>query len=102
MTAGTDGFTASVSGIRDCLMGLTKSDQVQALIIDRARYVGSDAGLIILPADIIPADAATGGPQPTATATTPSGDVDIWVVQPDCGRPDPGVLLHLLHQLGGK
>ena len=44
---GTDGFTASVSGIRDCLMGLTKSDQVQALIIDRARYVGSDAGLII-------------------------------------------------------
>lgn len=102
MTTGTDGFTASVAGIRDCLVGLTNSAQAQALIVDRARYVGSDAGLIVIPADVMPTGAAPDGLQPTATATTPTGDVDIWVVEPDCSSPDPGVLLHLLHQLGGK
>lgn len=101
-TAGTEGFTATVTGIRECLIGLTNSELAQALIVDRARYIGSDAGLVIVPADVVPFGLEPGQQQPTASATTTRGDVDIWVVAPDCNRPEPGVLLHLLHHVGGK
>jgi hypothetical protein len=99
MTAGSTGFTADLSALRACITGLTQSDLAQALVVDRARYGGGDAGLVIIPEDFVPAS-ITG--EPVATTQTPSGNVDIWIVEPDCSRLDPGVIAHLLHQVTGE
>lgn len=94
-TVGTDGFTATLPALRACITGLTQSELAQALIVDRASFSGDDAGLVVVPEDFV----LVGGDEPTATAQTPSGAVDIWVVEPDCSRVDPGVILHLLHRV---
>jgi len=99
LTTGTDGFTASLPSLRACITGLTSSELAQALVVDRARYAGSDAGLVVIPQDFVPLLAEA---EPTASARTPSGNVDIWVVEPDCSLVDPGVILHLLHQVAAE
>lgn len=99
LTAGTSGFTADLTALRACITGLTQSDLAQALVVDRARYSGGDAGLVVIPEDFVPASIAG---EPTATTQTPSGNVDIWIVEPDCSRLDPGVIAHLLHQVTGE
>lgn len=97
-TVGTEGFTATVPALRACITGLTQSEVAQALIVDRASFGGDDAGLVVVPEDFV----AMSGDEPTATAHTPSGAVDIWVVDPDCSQVDPSVIWHLLHQLTGE
>lgn len=97
-TVGTSGFTASLPGLRACITGLTQSEVAQALIVDRASFGGDDAGLVVVP-DGSPSISAG---EPIATAQTPSGSVDIWIVEPDCSSVDPGVILHLLHQVAGQ
>lgn len=99
MTAGSTGFTADLSALRACITGLTQSDLAQALVVDRARYSGGDAGLVIIPEDFVPASIAG---EPVATTQTPSGNVDIWIVEPNCSRLDPGIIAHLLHQVTGE
>lgn len=99
LTTGTSGFTASLPSLRACITGLTSSELAQALVVDRARYAGNDAGLVVIPQDFVPLLAEA---EPTASARTPSGNVDIWVVEPDCSLVDPGVILHLLHQVAAE
>lgn len=98
-TIGSTGFTATVPALRACITGLTRSDLSQALVVDRASFGGIDVGLVIIPQDFL---TVLGGTKPTASASTPNGNVDIWVVEPDCSRLDPGVILHLLHEVSAR
>jgi hypothetical protein len=91
-----DGFTASVDTLRACLLWLAKSAQAQALVVDRARYEGSAAGVIVAPAAQI--DPATT-PPPTTTLETPSGTLDVWVVKPECQQVRGGMVAHLPYVL---
>jgi len=98
-TAGSSGFTATLPALRACITGLTNSDLAQALVVDRALFDGDDAGLVVIPKDFVP---RLGDATPTARAATPDGNVDIWVVEPDCSQMDTGVILHLLHQFADQ
>lgn len=98
-TIGSTGFTASLPALRACITGLTRTDLSQALVVDRASFGGTDVGLVIIPQDFL---TVLGGTNPTASASTPNGNVDIWVVEPDCSRLDPGVVLHLLHEVSAQ
>lgn len=75
-TEGTDGFTATVEGERACLNGLTQADQ--ALVIDRAEFLGLDAGIVVLPPE----------------ASSHPGSFEVFVVAPDCSVTDPQVIAH--------
>jgi hypothetical protein len=70
-----DGFTASW----------------QALVVDRARFLGSDAGVVVAPGDAGPAlgestDANPQSPAPTLTVDAVVGSLDVWVVDPECTK----------------
>lgn len=94
-TVGSTGFTATVEGLRDCLTSLTQNTTVQALVVDRAQFEGFDAGVLILPSGV----AAEGTPDPSMTAQTSVGPLDVWVVDPACDVLDPHVMLHTSHDL---
>ena len=69
-----DGFTQTVETLRACLRWLASTPeeraQVQALVVDRATYEGSDAGVVVAPAaDLDPATT----PPPTATIESSMG-----------------------------
>jgi hypothetical protein len=88
----TSGFMASDEKLRNCITMLTKSDQSQALIVDRAQYMGSDAGVIVIPA-FMAIDISS--PPPSNMPIT----LDIWVVGPNCGEQDGAVLRRFTHTL---
>jgi hypothetical protein len=88
----TSGFMASDEKLRNCITMLTKSDQSQALIVDRAQYMGSDAGVIVIPA-FMAIDISS--PPPSNMPIT----LDIWVVGPNCGERDGAVLRRFTHTL---
>lgn len=88
----TSGFMASEEKLRNCITMLTKSDQSQALIVDRAQYMGSDAGVIVIPA-FMAIDISS--PPPSNMPIT----LDIWVVGPNCGEQDGAVLQRFTHTL---
>lgn len=98
-TIGEQGFTATLTGLRDCITGLTQSEQSQALVVDRASYRGVDAGLVVVPVTFVPRDPELQSAEPSATFSTPSGDVDVWVVGPDCSKVEPRILQHVFHSL---
>lgn len=98
-TMGDQGFTATLAGLRDCITGLTRSERSQALVVDRASYLGVDAGLVVVPVAFVPKDPGLQAAEPSATLSTPSGDVDVWVVGPDCSKLEPRVMQHVLHSL---
>jgi hypothetical protein len=74
---GTDGFTADVAALRDCITGLMHSSSATALIVDRATFDGGDAGIVVVPS---------------------SDRLDVWVVGPDCTASAPAIVHHLLHE----
>jgi hypothetical protein len=88
----TSGFMASEEKLRNCITMLTQSDQSQALIVDRAQYMGSDAGVIVIPA-FMAIDVSS--PPPSNMPIT----LDIWVVGPNCGEQDGAVLRRFTHTL---
>jgi hypothetical protein len=88
----TSGFMASDEKLRNCITMLTQSDQSQALIVDRAQYMGSDAGVIVIPA-FMAIDISS--PPPSNLPIT----LDIWVVGPNCGEQDGAVLRRFTHTL---
>lgn len=88
----TNGFMASDEALRNCITMLTQSERSQALIVDRAEYMGSDAGVIVIPA-FMAIDIST--PPPSELPVT----LDIWVVGPNCGEQDGAVLRRFTHTL---
>lgn len=99
-TVGNSGFTATIQGLRDCITALTKNVAVQALVVDRANYEGSDAGIVVLPGWVT---AAADLPEPTtSTESTDWGLLDVWVVKPDCNTVDPQPMWHGLHDLSDE
>jgi hypothetical protein len=87
-----DGFTSSWKSLSDCLGWLVKSPSPQALVVDRATFEGSDAGVIIVPADQVDASVS---PPPTASVTSSLGTMDVWVVNPACRHQVDSILEHL-------
>lgn len=80
LTIGEWGFTASMDGLRSCIFALTKSQNVPALLVDRATLDGSDVALVL-----------TAVPDP---GTVLLKQVDIWVVDPGCSSGSPLVIQH--------
>lgn len=81
------GFTEDWDALRDCVTFLTRSPDVQALVVDRAKYLGSDAGVVVAPdltAQADTADTAGASPAPTFSLPVPMGSLDVWVVDPQC------------------
>jgi hypothetical protein len=87
-----DGFTTSWDRIRDCLSWLAKSPSVQAVVIDRGTFEGSEAGVIIVPADVVDPNVT---PPPTATLESSLGTLDVWVVDPSCRQQVDSIMEHL-------
>jgi hypothetical protein len=87
-----DGFTTSWDRIRDCLSWLAKSPTVQAVVIDRGTFDGSEAGIIIAPAAAVDPNVT---PPPTATLESSLGTMDVWVVDPTCRKQVDSIMEHL-------
>ncbi len=88
-----DGFTASWQTLRDCVTWLTGSTDDQALIVDRALFQGTAAGVVVAPGDPGPAlgeedgDGTTAAsPAPTVTLDAGVGMIDVWVVDSECTK----------------
>ena len=81
LPVGVDGFTSSTTGMTACLTGLTGRVDAQAVLIDRARFMQADVGVIVM-----------------ARGDSP-GAVDIWVVRPACSAADPSIVVHRPHVL---
>lgn len=87
-----DGFTSSWQALRDCVTWLTESPDEQALVVDRARFLGNDAGVVVAPGDDGPAlgeeaeSATSASPSPTFTVNALVGSLDVWVVDPACTK----------------
>ncbi len=90
------GFTQSWEALRACLTWLAKSAQAQALVVDRATYEGTDAGVVVAPASQV--DPATS-PPPTTTLASPMGTLDVWVVKPECQQVQDGIMAHVPYVL---
>lgn len=78
---GSTGFTADLVALRDCITGIMHSSVSTALIVDRATFDGGDAGIVIVPQ---------------------VGEVDVWVVGPNCNAQAPSVVRHVMHAWAGK
>jgi hypothetical protein len=87
-----DGFTANWTSLRDCLSWLANSSDVQALVVDRATFEGSEAGVIIVPADQVDPGVT---PPPTASVESANGTMDVWVVDPACQQEVDSIMEHL-------
>jgi hypothetical protein len=76
-------FMMSADGMRSCIDGLTKGSDGTALVVDMARYHGSDAGIVVIPLSVS-----------ASTATQPA-TLHVWVVGPDCTRDHTDVLVDM-------
>ena len=79
MTEGQDGFTSSLATLTSCLAWLTGSDRVQALVVDRARYQGSPAAIVVVP---------------TSSGVSILESLEVWVVTLDCTKNNSSILGH--------
>lgn len=73
----------SMATLAACIRALAKSEGVQALVVDRAKYDGLDAAIIILGVNI-------------------EGEVpmmDIFVVHPNCTATSQDIIAHVKHPL---
>jgi hypothetical protein len=73
----------SMAALAACIRALAKSEGVQALIVDRAKYDGLDAAIIILGVNI-------DGEVPM---------MDIFVVHPNCTATSQDIIAHVMHPL---
>lgn len=83
-TIGADGITAKPESLRACLDEVVDIPGIQALVVDRASYLGTDAVVIVIPEDHINPGAGTSA----------DGDplVHIYVVAPSC-RTDSDLVM---------
>jgi len=78
--AGED-FMSDLGSLRTCVQTLAGTADGQALVVDRGRFAGQPAGLIVI---------STWGKQmpsmitPSAMVATPQGDLAVWIVDPGC------------------
>lgn len=107
-----DGMTQSEKSLRDCITAITQSDTSQALIVDRATYMGKEAGVIVIPFAMFNGmDSVPNNPDTPDNGERMSlgekilargsdlGVLDIWVVGPDCGTVAFDVYSHVTHSL---
>ena len=105
-------MTQSEKTLRDCITAITQSETSQALIVDRATYMGKDAGVIVIPfamfdgMDSVPSDPDTpdngervSWGEKILARSSDLGVLDIWVVGPDCGTVAFDVYSHVTHSL---
>ncbi|MDD2858087.1 MAG: hypothetical protein PHU75_05360 [Candidatus Nanopelagicales bacterium] len=83
MPSPTPTFMMSADGMRSCIDGLTKGGDGTALVVDMARYHGSDAGIVVVPLSVS-----------ASTASQPA-TLHVWVVGPDCARDHTDVLVDM-------
>jgi hypothetical protein len=79
MTEGSDGFTSSLPALRSCLAWLTGSDSIEALFVDRARFEGVPAAVVVVPASV---------------KASILESLEVWVVALDCAQTDASILGH--------
>ena len=105
-------MTQSEKTLRDCITAITQSETSQALIVDRATYMGKDAGVIVIPfamfdgMDSVPSDPDSpdngervSWGEKILARSSDLGVLDIWVVGPDCGTVAFDVYSHVTHSL---
>lgn len=79
MTEGTDGFTSSLPMLKTCLEWLTGADNIQALFVDRARFEGVPAAVVVVPKE---------------RARSILETLEVWVVTLDCAQTETSILGH--------
>ena len=85
---GTDGFTASTQDMSECLSALAETPLgLPALVVDRARYNGSDAAVVVMVHSILEGSAA------------PEVVLDVVVVGPECTEEDRAQATWYLHSM---
>lgn len=78
--AGND-FMSDMGSLQTCVQTLAGTPEGRALVVDRGRFAGQPAGLIVI---------STWDQQmpsmitPSAMVATPKGDLAVWIVDPDC------------------
>jgi len=78
--AGED-FMSDMGSLRSCVQSLAGTPDGQALVVDRGRFAGQPAGLIVI---------STWDKQmpsmitPSALVATAKGDLAVWIVDPGC------------------
>lgn len=108
----SDGMTQSDATLRDCITAITQSETSQALVVDRATFMGKEAGVIVIPfamfdgMDSVPTnpDSPDNGErlswgEKILARGSDLGVLDIWVVGPDCGTVAFDVYSHVTHSL---
>jgi hypothetical protein len=73
----------SMATLAACIRALARSEGVQALIVDRAKYDGLDAAIIILGVNF-------DGEVPM---------MDVFVVHPNCTENSQDIIAHVMHPL---
>ena len=83
-TVGSNGVTAKSESLRACIDEIVDIPGIQALIVDRASYLGDDAVVIVIPEGLIN----------PSQATSADGDplVHVYVVSPTCRTDDDLVM----------
>lgn len=76
-------FMMSADGMRSCIDGLTRGSDGTALVVDMARYHGSNAGIVVIPLSV------------TASTASQPATLHVWVVGPDCARDHTDVLVDM-------
>ncbi len=104
-----DGMTESEIALRNCITAITNSDTSQALLVDRATFMGKDAGIVIIPVVMVegmnslltPDERLEYGSSMLQTqANSPDlGVLDIWVVGPNCGTIPFDIYSHVTQSL---
>jgi len=79
LTEGQDGFTSSLPTLRSCIAWLTGSNRIQALFVDRARYKGSPAAIVAVPA---------------SAGVSILESLEVWIVTLGCTQEDSSILSH--------
>lgn len=108
----SDGMTQSDATLRDCITAITQSETSQALVVDRATFMGKEAGVIVIPfamfdgMDSVPSnpDSPDNGEriswgEKILARGSDLEVLDIWVVGPDCGTVAFDVYSHVTHSL---
>jgi hypothetical protein len=91
-----DGFTDSWTELRDCITWLTSDADSQAVVVDRGTFDGAEAGVVVAPA--VPAPDPSS-PAPTMSLATPSGLLNVWVIDPSCDHVQSSIEDQLVLQL---
>lgn len=85
---GSDGFTASTEDMSECLAALAETPLgLPALVVDRARYNGTDAAVVVMVHSILEG------------ATAPEVVLDVFVVGPECTEEDRAQATWYLHSM---